>query len=94
MLEVRVNTFENDAAYGHAAGGTLNQITKTGTNDFHGSAYDFNQVSYLAANSFYTNKVGNPRPAYHYNQYGVTAGGPVYVPKVFNGRNRVFWRAR
>ena len=91
VLEVRVNTFENDAAYGHAAGGTINQVTKGGTNSIHGSASDFNQTSYLAANSFFTNKAGNPRPAYHYNQYGLSVGGPVWIPKVFNGRNKVFW---
>ncbi len=91
VMEVRVNAFESDASYGHTGGGTVNLITKSGTNAFHGTAYEFNQSSVMDANSFFTNKAGNPRPAYHYNQYGVTAGGPVWVPKVFNGRNRVFW---
>lgn len=91
VTEVRVNAFESDASLGHTGGGTLNQITKSGTNDFHGSLYEFNQTSFLDANSFFTNKAGQPKPAYHYNQYGLTAGGPVWIPKVFNGKNRVFW---
>ena len=91
VSEVRVNAFESNAAYGHTGGGTLNQITKSGTNDFHGSLYEFNQTSYLDANSFFTNKAGQPRPPYHYNQYGLSAGGPVWIPKVFNGKNKVFW---
>ncbi|MCU1235924.1 MAG: hypothetical protein JWP63_3891 [Candidatus Solibacter sp.] len=91
VLEVATNVFQSDASYGHAGGGTVNLITRSGTNSFHGSAYDFNQVSYLDANSFFANKAGSPRPGYNYNQYGLTAGGPVWIPKLFNGRNRVFW---
>jgi hypothetical protein len=91
VQEVRVNAFEFDAAYGHAGGGTANLISKSGTNAFHGTGYDFNQVSYLHANSFFGNKNGVKRPVYNYNQYGGTAGGPVYIPKIFNGKNRVFW---
>jgi hypothetical protein len=91
VLEVRVNAFESDASMGHAGGGTANLITKSGTNSLHGTAYEFNQSSALDANSFFANKVGTPRPAYHYNQYGVTSGGPLWIPKIFNGKNRVFW---
>ncbi len=91
VMEVRVSIFENDASYGHAAGGTFNQVTKGGTNGFHGSAFEFNQVSLLDANAFYTNAAGEAKPAYHYNQFGIAAGGPVYIPKVYNGKNRVFW---
>jgi hypothetical protein len=91
VQEVRVQTFESDAAYGHTGGGTANHITKGGTNSLHGSAYDFNQVSFLAANSFYTNKLGVGKPVTHYNQYGVSAGAPVFIPKVVNGKNRIFW---
>lgn len=91
VQEVATSVFQSDASYGHAGGGTANLITKSGTNSFHGSAYEFNQVSYLDANSFFANKSGSPRPRYNYNQYGVTAGGPVIFPKLFNGKNRVFW---
>jgi hypothetical protein len=91
VQEVRVNAFDSDAAYGHAGGGSANLITRSGTNSIHGTAYEFNQSSVMDANSFFANKAGSPRPAYHYNQYGMTAGGPVWIPKLFNGKNRVFW---
>ena len=91
VTEVAANAFQSDAAYGHAGGGMVDLIIKGGTNGLHGSASEFNQTSALDANSFFANKAGTARPAYHYNQYGVTVGGPVWIPKVFNGKNRVFW---
>ena len=91
VTEVRVNAFDMDAANGHTMGGTVNVMTKSGTNALHGSAYIYNQTSAVDANTFFNNAKSVSRPPYHQNQYGVTAGGPIYVPKVFNGKNRVFW---
>jgi hypothetical protein len=91
VQEVRIKAYDTDAAFGHTGGGTLNQITKSGTNSLHGTAWEFNQPNTLAANDFFNNQAGKPRPVTHLNQYGVTAGGPLLVPKVFNGRNKVFW---
>ena len=91
VQEVSVHAFESDAAYGHTGGGVANQITKGGTNGFHGSLYEFNQVSKLDANLFFSNKLAVARPVTNYNQYGLTVGGPVVIPKVYNGRNKVFW---
>ena len=89
--EVRVHAFEVDAAYGHTGGGTANVVLKGGSNNLHGSAYEFNQVSALAATPFFTNKAGQVKPVTRFNQWGLTAGGPLWVPKVFNGKNKVFW---
>ncbi|HLH40441.1 MAG TPA: carboxypeptidase-like regulatory domain-containing protein [Bryobacteraceae bacterium] len=91
VQEVRVKAFDNDAAYGHTGAGTANQILKTGTNAFHGSMYEFTQASRLDAVNFFTNRSGAAVPVTHFNQYGLTAGGPVLLPKIFNGRNRLFW---
>lgn len=91
VQEVRVNLFDMDASMGHTMGGTINMITKSGTNALHGAASIYNQTSRLDANSFFNNKNNVPRPPYHQNQYGASGGGPVFVPKVFNGRNKVFW---
>lgn len=91
VQEVKVETFQSDAAYGHTGGGTVNVVMKGGTNDFHGAAYDFNQVSRLAATPYFTNRSGQKKPAGNFNQYGVNGGGPILIPKVFNGRNRLFW---
>jgi hypothetical protein len=89
--EVRVHAFESDAAYGHTGGGTANVILKGGTNTFHGSAYEFNQTSALAATPFFTNAAGLKNPVTRYNQWGFTAGGPIWIPKIVNGKNRLFW---
>jgi hypothetical protein len=86
-----VHAFEADAAYGHTGGGTANVVMRGGTNNIHGSVYEFNQVSYLAATNFFTNKAGQLKPPGRYNQWGGTAGGPLWIPKIFNGKNRVFW---
>ena len=91
VTEVRVNLFDMDAAYGHTMGGTINVVTKNGVNDIHGAVWIYNQTSVVDANSFFNNSSGKPRPPYHQNQYGGYASGPVYLPKVFNGKNKVFW---
>jgi hypothetical protein len=91
VTEVAANAFQSDAAYGHAGGGMVDLIIKSGTNSVHGSVSEFVQTSALDANSFFANRAGTARPVYRYNQYGLTAGGPLWIPKVFNGKNRVFW---
>lgn len=91
VQEVRVKVLDTDTAFGHTRGGTINQVLKSGTNRLHGSLYEFNQPSNLTANSFFNNRNGLGNPVTHFNQYGVTAGGPLWIPKVFNGKNKVFW---
>jgi hypothetical protein len=91
VQEVTVDAFNTDAAYGHTFAGTVNQVLKSGTNGFHGSMYEFNQADALAANLWLSDKNGKPKQVTHFNQYGLTAGGPVMIPKVFNGRNKLFW---
>jgi hypothetical protein len=91
VQEVRVKVFDTDTAFGHTAGGTINQVLKTGTNSIHGSAYEFNQPTQLTANNFFNNRNGLGNPATHFNQYGASAGGPVVIPKLYNGRNKLFW---
>lgn len=91
VQEVRVKAFDTDAAFGHTGGGTLNQVMKGGTNTLHGSLWEFNQPNTLSANDFFNNAKGVTRPVTHYNQYGATVGGPVLIPKVYDGRNKLFW---
>ncbi len=91
VSEVRVKSFDVDAAYGHTGGGTLNQVIKSGTNQLHGTLSEANQPNTLTANNFFNNKAGLGNPVTHYNQYGATVGGPLFIPKVYNGKDKVFW---
>ena len=91
VQEVRVKAFDSDSAFGHTGGGTINQVLKSGSNTIHGSAYEFNQPSNLTANNFFNNRNGLGNPVTHFNQYGLSAGGPLVLPKLYNGRNRLFW---
>ena len=91
VQEVRTTVLNTDASFGHTRGGTINMVMKTGTNELHGSMWENMQPSNLTANSFFNNAKGLGNPLTHYNQYGLTAGGPVYLPKVFNGKDKLFW---
>ncbi|MBI4893328.1 MAG: carboxypeptidase regulatory-like domain-containing protein [Acidobacteria bacterium] len=91
VSEVKVELFQADAAYGDTLGGTVNMTTKSGTNQFHGTAYEFNQTSALAANQFFLNANGTKPTVTRSNQYGGTIGGPIWIPKVVNGKDRLFF---
>ena len=91
VSEVSVQPFATDASFGHSIGGVMNQITKSGTNQIHGTAYEFSQIPDLYANSYFNDRTGTPIANTHYNQYGLTAGGPFWIPKVLNGKNKLFW---
>src|SRR4051794_38453035 len=75
VSEIKVEAFQVDAAYGNTGGGTVNVVMKGGTNDFHGSAYEFNQVSKLKATPIFTQRAGQSKPTTRFNQYGASAGG-------------------
>ena len=91
VQEVRVKAFDSDASFGHTGGGTMNQVLKTGTNGLHGSLWEFNQPSDMVANDFFRNRSGQDLQITHFNQYGLTVGGPMVLPKIYNGRNKLFW---
>jgi hypothetical protein len=91
VQQVKVEIFQADAAAGHTGGGTVNQITKSGTNQIHGTLYEFNQTSALESRNFFLSRSGQTLPVGRFNQYGGTVGGPVVFPKVFDGRNKVFF---
>ncbi len=88
---IRVDVFQSDASYGDTSGGTVNLTTKAGTNVLHGTASEFNQFSAINAPQRWFVPANQVTPATRQNQYGVTLGGPVVIPKVFNGRDKVFF---
>src|SRR5262249_45867148 len=89
--EFKVETANFDAQDGHTAGANVNVALKSGTNQIHGTAYEFFRNDKLAANDFFLNRAGRPRDSLRYNLYGGTVGGPVWVPKIYNGKNRTFF---
>jgi hypothetical protein len=92
IQEVAVQTSNFAAEYGQVGGGVFNVTMKSGTNQFHGSAYDYfvNEV-FNAGNPFTNNPAGNPRPRARRNDYGFTGGGPVWIPKIYNGKDKTFF---
>jgi hypothetical protein len=86
QLDVHTNAF--DAEYGHTGGGAVSVTTKSGTNQIHSSFYWYLQNKDLNANPFFNNLSGIPRSEATQNWYGASVGGPVYLPKVYNGINK------
>jgi Carboxypeptidase regulatory-like domain/TonB-dependent Receptor Plug Domain len=83
IQEFRVLTSNFTAEYGRNAGGIITEVTKSGTNAFHGSAYDFIRNTAFDANNFFSNLDGEPRQTLHRNQFGGTFGGPIKKDKLF-----------
>jgi hypothetical protein len=79
-FRVQKNMFE--AQYGDASG-IVSVITKSGTNSFHGSAYEYIRNTILDAGNFFSNRFGLPKPQYTWNQFGASAGGPIWKNKIF-----------
>jgi len=77
IQEFKVLTSNFTAEYGRSSGGIVTEVTKSGTNAFHGSAYDFIRNTAFDANDFFSNLNGDPRQALHRNQFGGTVGGPL-----------------
>ncbi len=83
VQEFQVNTSGYSAEVGRAGGGVINVITKSGTNAFHGSAFEFFRDKALNANSWENNARRLPKRAYHFNQFGGSIGGPIVKNKAF-----------
>jgi Carboxypeptidase regulatory-like domain/TonB-dependent Receptor Plug Domain len=93
IAETKVLTSNYQAEYGRSGGGFVLQTTRSGTNDFHGSARYFRRHDSLNANSFFNNLRGNPRNIYRFNSGGYSIGGPVYFPRFGEG-GPAFWRGK
>lgn len=89
--EFKVQTDNLGPEWGRFAGGVMNLTTKTGSNDIHGEAYEYLRNKVLNANTFFNNKAGIPVGPFTQNQFGANAGGPLYIPGVYNGKDKTFW---
>jgi hypothetical protein len=88
---VRVDEFSSDASTGDTSGGSVNITTKAGTNQFHGTISEYYEGSRpLTAKPYFT-PTGSTVSSTHYNQFGGTIGGPVRIPHVYNGHDKLFF---
>ncbi len=93
LQEFRVQTSNYSPEFGRSGSGIINMIYKSGTNQLHGTAFELLRNSVLDANSFYNNLNGIPLASFKRSQFGFTVGGPVVIPKLYNGRNKTFFFA-
>jgi hypothetical protein len=77
--------------FGRSGDGIINRVYKSGANELHGTAFEFLRNSVMDANSFYNNANGAPLANFKRNQFGFSFGGPVIIPKLYNGRNKTFF---
>ncbi len=90
IQEIRVQTATFDSSFGQTEGGVTNISIKSGTNQPHGTAY-YSGLPPWIANDFYANRIGQPVAKFKENRWGGSFGGPVWIPGLYNGRNRTFF---
>ena len=91
VSEFKLQTGTMGAQYGGGQTAVANFALKTGTNSLHGTAYYYGQNDVLRANSFNFNAIARPRNPFKLSNYGGSIGGPVVIPKVYNGKNKTFF---
>jgi hypothetical protein len=91
IQEFKVQTTGFDASYGQTEGGVTNIVLKSGTNAFHGTGFWANQPASMAANEWLSNKTSSARADWTYNRWGASFGGPVHIPKLYDGRSKTFF---
>ncbi|MDQ6676513.1 MAG: carboxypeptidase regulatory-like domain-containing protein [Acidobacteriota bacterium] len=91
VAEFKIQTNSYDAQYGKTAGGVVNVSLKSGTNALHGTLYEFLRRNGLDANSFQNNARGVDKSGHFLDQYGGAIGGPVVIPRIYNGKDKSFF---
>jgi Carboxypeptidase regulatory-like domain/TonB-dependent Receptor Plug Domain len=92
VQEFKISSSSYSAEFGSAAGGLVNVATRAGTNEFHGTLWEFLRNDKLNTRNFFAPPT-QPKPVLRQNQYGLAGGGPVRVPHIYDGRNRTFFFA-
>jgi len=91
IQEFKLQTGDFSAEFGHSTGGIINATIKSGTNRVRGDLFEYVRNNDLDANDYFSKQQGLPIAGYHQNQFGGTIGGPVFIPKVYNGRDKTFF---
>jgi hypothetical protein len=87
IAEFKISSHQSDAGASLSAGANVNLVTRSGTNAFHGSLWEFIRNDELAANGYFNNFFGSTKRPYKQNQFGFFFGGPVVIPRLMNGRS-------
>jgi hypothetical protein len=90
VQEVSVISAGSGADLGQNSGSVMNAVIKSGTNQFHGSAYELHRDAALDAANFFENARGAKKAPFVWNEFGGSAGGPIIIPGLYDGRNRTF----
>jgi hypothetical protein len=93
LQEFRVESSSYSAEYGRSPGGQLTFVTRSGTNDYHGSAYDYLRNGWFDANDWFNDELGEPKQELHQNDFGGTFGGPLKIPHLYQGKDKTFFFA-
>jgi len=91
LREFKVLTSAYSAEYGRTSGGTVTLITNSGTDQYHGALYEYFRNEDLNAKNFFNNLLGKPRSQDRYNLFGGKLGGPVWIPKLYRGKEKTFF---
>jgi hypothetical protein len=91
LEEFRVQTSTYSAEYGRNPGGQFSFVTRAGTNQWHGTAFDYLRNNYFDANNWFNNFFGQPEPPLRQNDFGGTVGGPITIPRLYNGKDKTFF---
>jgi len=87
IQEFKVQSHNDEAQYGGVTGGIINVVTKSGSNQFHGAAWEYVRNDFMDARNPFAQEVAPLKQ----NMFGVNVGGPVIIPKLYNGRNKTFF---
>ena len=93
LQEFRVQSSSYSAEYGRSPGGQFSLVTRSGTNRLHGSTFDYLRNNFFDANDWFNDNFGKPTPALRQNDFGATLGGPIWIPRLYNGKERSFFFA-
>jgi hypothetical protein len=91
IAEFKTLRGQYSAQFGRNASGQIDVVTKSGSNSIHGSAYEYIRNDYFDANGYANDFLGSRISPYRYNVFGGSFGGPVYIPKVYNGKDKTFF---
>ncbi len=91
VQEVKIQANTYDAEMGRTGGGVFNTFLKSGSNEYHGSLFGYLRETDWQANTFFNNRSGIDRPNQPFKNFGGSIGGPISIPKLYNGKNRTFF---